>query len=130
MEKNSKKVLIIEDEPALVKIISEKLSYAGFNPVVAMDGEEGIEKALAERPDLIILDLVLPKKDGLIVMKNLRENEWGKTVPIIILTNLSADSRITARVIKDEPSYYLTKTDWPLDDVIQKVKEAIGDGKK
>lgn len=121
------KILIVEDELAVVKLISEKVAQVGYEPIVAMDGEEGIAKALSERPDLIILDLVLPKKDGLVVMKSLREDPWGKTVPIIILTNLSADSRITARVIKDEPAYYLTKTEWPLDDVIQKVKETIGD---
>lgn len=129
MDKKAK-ILIVEDEPAVVKLISEKIILAGYEPIVAGDGEEGIAKALSERPDLIILDLVLPKKDGLVVMKMLREDPWGKTVPIIILTNLSADSRITARVIKDEPAYYLTKTEWPLDDVIQKVKETIGDGEK
>lgn len=127
MNNNAKKVLIVEDEVPLANIIFEKLALAGFVPVIATDGEEGIEKAFAERPDLVILDLILPKKDGLTVMQRLREDEWGKSVPIIILTNLSADSRITARVIKDEPAYYLTKTDWPLDDVIQKVKETIAE---
>lgn len=127
---DKKKILIVEDEPAVVKLISEKVFQAGYEPIVAEDGEEGIVKALSERPDLIILDLLLPKKDGLIVMKSLREDPWGKTVPIIILTNLSADNHITARVIKDEPAYYLTKTEWPLDDVIKKVKETIGGPEK
>jgi len=130
MEKNIKKILIIEDEPALAKIISEKLSGSGFDSTIAADGEEGLLKAFEDRPDLIILDLILPKKDGLVVMRELREDGWGKTVPIIILTNLSADNKITTSVARNNPSYYLTKTEWPLDDVVLKVKEILGGEEK
>ena len=81
--------------------------------------------ALKDRPDLILLDLIMPKMDGMTVMNKLRQDEWGKTVPIIILTNLNMDDKIMRGVSKDEPAYYLMKAEVKLEDIVAKVREVL-----
>jgi len=126
----AKKVLIIEvveDEISQQKALSEKFTREGFRVVSAKDGEEGIRIAFKEHPDIILLDIVMPKIDGLSFLKKLREeNTWGKTVPVILLTNLSADNDMIIRVIAEcEPAYYLVKADFTLDEVVEKVRERL-----
>jgi DNA-binding response OmpR family regulator len=120
------KLLIVEDEDSMLNALVEKFSSEGFETVAAKDGKTGFDKALVEKPDLILLDIVLPEKDGMTMMRELRAyNSWGKGVPIILLTNLNADDKIMEGVAKDEPSYYLVKTDWTLDQIVDKVKERL-----
>jgi len=126
MNKEKKKVLIVEDEPATRQALSGKLIASGFEVFEAKDGVEGLEVAVKEMPDLILLDILMPRMDGMVMMKKVREMEWGKDLPIVVLTNLSADDKITAGVVVDEPSYYLMKTDWPIGEVINKVRSALG----
>lgn len=122
----SKKILIVEDEQSLRETLVDKLTREGFDVLEAKNGEEGLERTLKEHPDLILLDIVMPKMDGMTMMKKLREDEWGKRVSIILLTNLSAtDAEIIKGVIEDEPSYYLVKSDWKIKDVVNKVKETL-----
>lgn len=125
------KILVVEDEADLREALVDKLTRDGFNACEARNGEEGFNSALKEHPDLILLDIVMPKMDGMTVLKKLREhNEWGKHVPVILLTNLSADDDVMMRkVVKTEPSYYLVKSDWTIGDVIQKVRDALGESK-
>ena len=123
---NKKNILIVEDDAALREALSLKLNSEHFTTLEAKDGEEGLRVSLEQHPDLILLDIVMPKVDGLTVMKKLREDDWGKTVPIILLTNLSVDDKILAAVTEHEPSYYLVKTDWRIDDVVGKIKERLG----
>ena len=126
-EKTGKKILIVEDEVTLSKVLSDALVVDGFDVIRAMDGEAGLKSALENKPDLILLDIVMPKMDGLSVLDALRKSgEWGKTVPIVMLTNLNADDRVMDSVVKNEPSYYLEKTDWNIQDVMEKVRERLG----
>jgi len=83
------KILVIEDEPDMVMGLKDNLEYEGYSVVTAADGVEGIEKAVAELPDLIVLDLMLPKKDGYDVCKELRTR--GMDTPIIMLTAKSQE---------------------------------------
>lgn len=123
----AKKVLIVEDEEDLREALADQLSREGFDVREAHNGEKGLYYALKERPDLILLDIVMPKMDGMTMMRKLREeNTWGKEVPIILLTNLSADDRIMRGITKHEPAYYLVKSDWKIEDVVEKVKEKLG----
>lgn len=95
-ESANKKILVIEaveDNAPLRKALHDKFSLEGFSVIDAKDGEEGLTVAMSEHPDLILLDILMPKMDGLTMMKKLRQgDEWGKHVPIIVLTNHSADS--------------------------------------
>jgi two-component system response regulator MprA len=125
-----KKVLIIEiieDEASQQKALTEKFMREGFRVISARDGEEGMRIALKEHPDIILLDIVMPKVDGLSLLKKLRgESSWGKTVPVILLTNLSADNdKIISIIAECEPAYYLVKADFTLDQVVEKVRERL-----
>src|SRR5258706_3077762 len=82
-------VLIVEDEKTLVSAIQRKLQTEGFETLVAMDGIDALGKARSAHPDLILLDIILPQLDGLSVLEQLRQDEWGKNVPVIMLTNLA-----------------------------------------
>ena len=88
MKPQQKKILVVEDEKFIMKLLSKRLKEAHFNIFQASDGEEGLRLALEHHPDLILLDIVMPRMDGLEMAKKLRCDEWGKDVPIILLTNL------------------------------------------
>lgn len=118
------KILLVEDEATISLPLSDNLKKEGFEVVLAKDGEEGLELALRETPDLILLNLLLPKMDGMTMLRKLRsENVWSKKVPVIILTNLTSnDERRMRDVTELEPTYYLEKVDWKIGDVVEKVK--------
>jgi DNA-binding response OmpR family regulator len=123
---SQKNILIVEDEDSLSKVLSDRLKDEDFNVSVAHDGQEGLEIIGKEHPDLVLLDIVMPKMDGLTMMRKLRQSgDYGKNVPIIMLTNLNpaADEKINDDITKDQPAYYLMKSDWSMDDIIKKVKE-------
>ncbi len=122
----SKKILVVEDEPDMRQALVESLQHEGFEVIQAANGGEGLIEAHGGHPDLIVLDILMPKMDGMEMMKKLRQqNEWGRKVPIILLTNLSADDKIMRGIVEDEPSYYLIKSDWKIPDVIEKVREML-----
>ena len=117
------KILIVEDEMFSVKALKKKLEDSDFQVLVAFNGVSGLEVALQEHPDLILLDLILPEMDGITMLDKLREDDWGKKVPVIILSNLSkADSIRESR--ERGVNTYLVKTDWKLDEVIAKVRNS------
>ncbi len=126
-ENKQKTILIVEDEAPQRKTLAEQFSDEGFLVLKAQNGQEGLEIALREQPDIILLDIVMPIMDGITVMKKLREkNTWGKNVPIILLTNLNSDDETRMKAItRDEPAYYLEKSKWTLSDVVEKVKERL-----
>ncbi|MBI4812429.1 response regulator [Candidatus Falkowbacteria bacterium] len=120
-----KKILIIEDEEAMLEALVGKLVREGFNVFKAKDGEEGLAVALKERPDLILLDIIMPKMDGITMLKKLREHEWGARAEVIILTNLS-DGKSVFEAAKAGVYDFLIKTGWSINDVAKKVKERLG----
>jgi DNA-binding response OmpR family regulator len=125
--KNNKTILIVEDDSSLRNVLHDKFILEGFNVLDAKDGEEGLASALSLHPDLILLDIVMPKMDGMTMMKKLREtDEWGKNVPIILLTNLSADDeKINQAIAVNEPAYYLVKSDYTISYLVEKIKERL-----
>ena len=127
MTEDKKTILIVEDEPALLKVYSDGLTEEGFHIVRARNGQEGMEVALREKPALILLDILMPVMDGLTMMKKLREDHlWGKEVPIILLTNLSSsEEEIMKAITKYEPAYYLVKSDYTLQGVVEKIQERL-----
>lgn len=120
----AKKILIIEDEPAQATTIDLAMKRAGFDTLVAHDGAEGLEKAKEGAPDLILLDLVLPKIDGISVLKQLRTNESTSETPILVLTNLASGDTVK-EVMEAGGSDYLVKTDYTLEQLIHKVEEVL-----
>lgn len=122
-----KKILVIEDESDMRKLLVGEIVRQGFLAIEAKNGEEGLITALKEKPDLILLDLLMPVMDGLTMLRRLREDgEWGKKVPVIILTNLSAESeRVMSTVVRDEPAFYMVKVNWQPHDVVERIKERL-----
>ncbi len=130
MAQDAKSILVVEvveDEPAYQRALTEKLSREGFNVLNAKNGEEGLALALEKKPDLILLDLVMPKMDGMTMLRNLRaHNNWGKTVPVFILTNLSAaDERRNKDITELEPTYYLEKMNTRIDELVLKIRDRL-----
>jgi DNA-binding response OmpR family regulator len=124
--KDEKKVriLLVEDEKSLLKVLADKFKREGFTIYEASDGEEGLNSAIKHRPNLIVLDLVMPNMDGMTMLKRLRENKQGLSIPVLILTNLSDPEYINQAngwgVIE-----YMVKSNWSLDDVIVKARETL-----
>jgi DNA-binding response OmpR family regulator len=128
MDSNKKQtILIVEDETALLKVYAQRFLAEGFFVFKASNGQEGLDIALREKPDIILLDILMPVMDGLTMMKKLRENKsCGKSVPIILLTNLPADAEKISQIIADnKPVWYLVKLDWSLSSIIEKVKKTV-----
>lgn len=124
-----KKILVVDDDAAIVQILSDKLNKEGFVPIAAADGEEGLKMAESQHPDLILLDLLMPKMDGLEVMKKLRESsEWGKRLPIMIITNTDPDENMVRAVARDKPCYFFSKGIFDLDDMIKRIREELSRG--
>lgn len=121
----SKKILIVEDERAEVNVLVEKFTQEGFLVSTAENGKKGLERALIGRPDLILLDIIMPEMDGLSMLEELRKDEWGKKVPVIILTNLNPDDEIVRQKGPGVYAYFLVKANWMLDDVVRAVKKEL-----
>ena len=122
----SKKILFIEDEAALQKTLSDVLEQEGYKVVGALDGETGFNLAKTENPELILLDLVLPKKHGFEVLKMLKSDEATKDIPIIVLTNLESMGDIE-KALELGATTYLVKASYTLEEVVSKIKKALGE---
>jgi DNA-binding response OmpR family regulator len=119
-------MLIAEDEPAMLTALTDKFKQEGCIVTPAENGEIALDLAEKEKPDIILLDILMPKMNGMEVLSRIRKgSEWGKKVPIIILTNLEANDKIMSSVAENEPSYYLVKSDWKLYDVVEKVRSCF-----
>lgn len=120
----NKKILIIEDEEMILSVLRKKLIENGFDVISAVDGEIGLSKALSDHPDLILLDIVLPKIDGITLLEKYNQEMKNGKVPIIILSNLDSAEKIEESKLKGVHDY-LVKTNWSLDDVAKKIKETL-----
>ena len=117
-------VLITEDEDFLVRTLQDNLTAEGITVDIAKDGEEAIKKIAENKPDLILLDLLMPKKDGFYVLEELKKNPKWKLIPVIILSNLGEDKEIK-RAMDMGANDYFVKSQHPIDEVVKKVKEYL-----
>jgi DNA-binding response OmpR family regulator len=121
---NKKKVLIVDDDDNLRNVLLDKLSAAGFEASGAIDGADGLKMALDNHPDVILLDVMMPKMDGWQTLNMLRADEWGKTARVIMLTSLDNTDNI-AKAVEKRTYEYIIKTDINLDQVVKRVQEAV-----
>lgn len=119
-----KKILIVEDDSFLLSALADSLIQAGFKVIKARDGEEGLAAAFREHPDLILLDIIMPKMDGATMLKKLRQDKKCVAIPVILLTNLSFGKEVE-EAIKHGASDFLVKANWKIEDVIKKVKQRL-----
>jgi DNA-binding response OmpR family regulator len=120
----TKKILIIEDEDSLQTALAEFLVLEKFEVFQAFDGEKGIEMAIKEKPDLILLDIVLPKKDGYEVLAEIKKNKETLGIPIIILTNLESPEDVD-KAFSLGVRNYLIKSNYTLENIAVKIKEML-----
>jgi DNA-binding response OmpR family regulator len=125
MEK--KKILIVEDDALILDTLAGRFQEEGFYVTAVADGTKALESAFEGHPDIILLDIVIPEMDGMAVLNALRKDEWGKKVPIILLTNFSDSARV-AEAISYDVYDYLVKADWKIDGLVQKVKSYFPEG--
>lgn len=121
-KKDKKRLLVVEDESMIAKPLVDACRADGFDVLVAKDGKEGLAIALEEHPDLIVLDILMPKMSGLEMRRLLREDAWGRDVPIMFLTNVDQDHRPEG-ADDEHVTDYVVKSDWRLHDVVKLIRE-------
>ncbi|MBC7512458.1 response regulator [Candidatus Saccharibacteria bacterium] len=118
------KIAIIEDDPTINQMYRMKFEAAGFDVQLASDGVRGVALAEALRPDLILLDLQMPQKNGYETLSEIRSTEWGKDIPVIILTNMGEEeSPKELRALGIES--YIVKADLTPSQVVERVRETL-----
>ncbi len=107
----TKRILIVEDDLPLLNALAETFEKEGFQVLKAQDGEEGLKVALKESPDLILLDIIMPKMHGWQMLEKLREDSWGKKVLVIVLSNISDPQKKEQFMETGQVVDYLVKTE-------------------
>lgn len=120
----AKKVLIIEDDSILQSAVKDSLSDAGFTILTAGDGKDGFKKAKEEKPDLILLDLILPKEDGYHVLSQIHNDKNLTHIPVLVFTVIDSETSIAECVASGAKGYFI-KSNYTLDDIVKKVKEHV-----
>ncbi len=121
----NKTILVVEDDTSLLEAVSLKCSQAGYSVLTCSEGEKALEYAFKKHPDLIVLDVLMPKMDGITVLDKLRADPWGMEIPVIILSNLDPTDDILAKISQDKPSFYLLKASTSLDTLLEKISELL-----
>jgi len=121
----NKKVLIVDDDLAFCELLSEILTTEGFVVETEHDGQSGVEKALEIHPDLVMFDVMMPRMTGIAALQKLREDEWGKTASVVLLTNVNQPEAMAASMEKGPPIEYLLKVDWTLDQIAERIKKIL-----
>ncbi|MBM3257660.1 MAG: response regulator [Candidatus Nealsonbacteria bacterium] len=121
-----KTILFIEDESTLQKTLGEVLTKEDYQVISALDGEIGLRTAKEKKPDLILLDLILPKMNGFEVLKKIKEDGEIKDIPIIVLTNLESMEDIQ-KALELGAATYLVKANYGLEELLEKIKNTINE---
>ncbi|MFA6215693.1 MAG: response regulator [Patescibacteria group bacterium] len=119
----AKKILIIEDEKALIRNLELALRDE-YEVLSAVSAEEGLSKIKKNKPDLILLDVILPDKDGIEVLQKLKSGKDTRDIPVIVLTNLS-DSVTVSKILAAGGKEYLVKSDWGISEIVKKIETII-----
>ena len=119
-----RKILIVEDDKFLRELITRKLVNEGYQPIEATNGEEGVRTAKSEKPDLILLDLILPGIDGFEALARIRKDQETANLPVIILSNLGQKEDIE-RGLKLGATDYLIKAHFSLGEIIEKIASIL-----
>lgn len=118
------KILVAEDDKLISNSLCDALKAAGFEPTAAYDGEEAVAKAKELIPDLVLLDIMMPKLDGISVLWELKADPATAHVPVVVSTNIG-DVETISKIIEAGAVDYLLKSDQSVDDIIQKVKDVL-----
>jgi DNA-binding response OmpR family regulator len=120
-----KKILLVEDTVQLREALERYLKQEGLQVISAVDGEEGLAKAREFTPDFILTDIFMPRLGGIDMIKQIRITEWGRDIPVILLSNFSLDRDSLESVKQIGKLKYLTKSDFSLKEVVQSTMEML-----
>lgn len=123
-----KRILIVEDEVFLVQVLQDNLVSAGYEIDTAQDGEIALEKLRVCCPDLMLLDLLIPKIDGFHVLETVRKDSRLKSIPVYIISNLSSDTEIKRALDLGADGYYI-KSEHPVKEIVGIVIQRLEKGK-
>lgn len=119
-----KKILIIEDEKILIEMYQEKLTEAGFKVISTVEAEEGIVLAKKEKPDLILLDILLTRENGIYFLTQLRKDPQVASIPVVVISNYD-DPETKKKSAKLGVKEYLIKTSYTPEEIVKKVKSYL-----
>jgi len=123
IQKLSKKILIVEDESPLLSSLKDRFESEGFDVLTASDGMTGLQITKKEKPDLVLIDILLPKLNGISMAKEINKLKLG--THMMFLTNLS-DSKHISEALTTDVTDYLVKSDWNINDLVVRVKQKLG----
>ncbi|OGI25181.1 MAG: hypothetical protein A3J76_03220 [Candidatus Moranbacteria bacterium RBG_13_45_13] len=123
-DQTKKKILIVEDDKSLQNALVEMISQEGFDSESASDGEEALVKVRSYLPDLVLLDIILPKKNGYEVLEEIKKDEKLKAIPVLILTNLEEVDNVQ-KALDFGATTFMVKSDFSLKDVVEKIRAAL-----
>jgi DNA-binding response OmpR family regulator len=126
---DKKHILIVEDDEMLSKTLSERLVADGFDVIIETDGQAGLERVQKDIPDIVILDLTLPKLDGVDVLKKMRADSKTAHIPVIVSTNRDDIDTVSATLESGGLVDFLAKHEWKLDDIAALVRKRL-EGRK
>ncbi len=115
------KIILIEDDEILSKVIYEELKDANFDVMQSFDGEDGLKKVRSKRPDLVLLDIILPRKNGFEVLEELKKSPDTKDIPVIVLTMIGKDEDIK-RGLQLGANDYIVKSQHAVAEIVEKIK--------
>lgn len=115
-------ILVVEDEAFLIRALKDNLESEGYFVTIATNGDEAMVEVKKKRPDMILLDLLMPKRDGFYVIEEVRKNLDFRLIPIIVLSNIGGDQDIK-RALDMGANDYFVKSQHPIEEVIEKVRE-------
>lgn len=119
------KVLIVEDEKMLCDMYKTKFEMEGYAVTQALDGREGLDQAKAVKPDIILLDIIMPKLDGFVVLQSLKKEAATKNIPVLLLTNLGQEDDVKKGKTLGAADYFVKANHSPAD-VVAKVQTILG----
>lgn len=124
MDEHKKKILVIEDDEHVSKVYEMKFSKEGYNTIFIMSGEEAVEKITDEKPNLIILDLMIPKKDGFAILEEIKKNPSTASIPVLVLSNLGGKGD-QDRALALGANEYMVKVNYSMQEVIDRAKSYL-----
>jgi len=119
-----KKILLVEDEEIMISLLQKKLTNEGYEVSVARDGEEGLKAMREVRPDLVLLDIIMPKMGGFEVMEEMNKDKELKKIPVIVISNSGQPVELD-KAQKLGAKDWLIKTEFDPQEVIDKVKKQV-----
>ena len=126
MNTTKKHILVVDDDPLIARMYAHKMEIDGYDVDVASNGEDALAFVRKRKPDLILLDVMMPKMNGVETLKALKEDGKTKNIPVIILTNLGDKPDDVAQAKKLGALEYLVKSEIPLKELSEKIKKYTG----